>query len=150
MKKKYIDSSSSGKEKENQLINKIKQVSYYSYLACTILDFKYINNAAEFETKLGLILHNLANRLFKSTNINNLYKQIKKEKLSLSDDEYNEILNDVIVIFNKYLNQFFNNIDKKSLITDKDYIDLFNFVFDKNVNLPQIFILKNAITITTT
>lgn len=147
MKKIYIDSSSSGEERENQVVTKIKQVDYHNYLLGNILNFKHINNADEFKTKLGLILHNLADRLFKSSIINNTYQNIKATKLSLSTEKYNKILDDIKTVFNKQLNQLFINYNKENPIIDDDYIDLFNFIFDKNLKLPQTFILKDTISI---
>ncbi|HJD65744.1 MAG TPA: hypothetical protein LFV91_01450 [Rickettsia endosymbiont of Bembidion nr. Transversale] len=47
--------------------------------------------------------------------------------------------------FNIKLDQLFIN-NKENPITDEDYIQLFNFLFDKHVNLPNVFITKNEIT----
>lgn len=127
MKKKYyIDSSD--EEKENQIINKIISINYNNYLFNNIINIKNIHNADEFKAKLGLILHNLADRFFRSSIINNAYQKIKERKLSLKDTNRNKLLDNIKLSFNIKLDQ------------------LFNFLFDKHVNLPNVFITKNEIT----
>ncbi|ABE04926.1 hypothetical protein [Rickettsia bellii] len=144
MKKKYyIDSSD--EEKENQIINKIISINYNNYLFNNIINIKNIHNADEFKAKLGLILHNLADRFFRSSIINNAYQKIKERKLSLKDTNRNKLLDNIKLSFNIKLDQLFIN-NKENPITDEDYIQLFNFLFDKHVNLPNVFITKNEIT----
>ncbi|XVN41245.1 MAG: hypothetical protein RCO49_01230 [Rickettsia endosymbiont of Argas persicus] len=148
MKTKNLFIDSSDEEKENQVVKKFIKTNYSSYLLNDLLNIQNILNADDFKIKLGLILHNLADRLFKNSLINDTYQNIKIKELSLSESNYNNLLNSIKTIFKTKWDQLFIDNSKENPITDKDYIQLFNFLFDKNIKLPQIFTLKDSITIT--
>lgn len=85
--------------------------------------------------------------MFRSSTVNDVYQKIKEEKLGISKCKYNEILCDIRTIFNKKLSYLFTNDSKENHITDKYYIQLFNFLFDKKSKLPQTFNLRDTVTI---
>ncbi|WP_341792772.1 MULTISPECIES: hypothetical protein [unclassified Rickettsia] len=147
MKKRYLYIDSSDEEREKNVIKNVTKINYNSYLSKNILNIKNINSGDEFKAKLGLILHNLADRLFRSPAINSIYQKIKEQKLSLNENTYKKILTDIKTAFNKKLTQLFIDDNKENKPADKDYIQLFNFVFNKKTPLPEIFTLKNNVKI---
>ncbi|MFY9590186.1 hypothetical protein [Rickettsia endosymbiont of Halotydeus destructor] len=147
MKKKYLYIDSSDDEKENNVIKNITKISYNNYLLTNILNIKGVNSAAELKENLGLILHNLADRLCGSPAINSIYQKIKGQKLNLNENTYKKILIDIKTAFNKKLTQLFTDDNKENNPADEDYIQLFDFVFNKKTPIPEIFTLKSSIKI---
>ncbi|WP_341790669.1 hypothetical protein [Rickettsia endosymbiont of Polydrusus tereticollis] len=145
MKEKYLYIDSSDEEREKNVVKNVTKINYNNYLFTNILNIKSVHNADEFKIKLGLILHNLADRLFRSLAINNIYQKIKGQKLSLNENTHKKILADIKMAFNKKLTQLFTDDNKENKPSDKDYIQLFNFLFNQKINLPEIFTLTRIL-----
>ncbi|MFV9930119.1 MAG: hypothetical protein AB8U82_04485 [Rickettsia endosymbiont of Haemaphysalis japonica] len=97
LKYENFDSSSDEELKENYTLPK-----YLNFLLKSILDINYIYNSEDFKLKLGLVLHNLADRFFKYSSIRNIYKKIKSEILVVDNDYYAENFNIIKTAFNKH------------------------------------------------
>ncbi|WP_392506720.1 hypothetical protein ACE5D9_03010 [Rickettsia sp. 2024-CO-Wats] len=97
LKCENFDSSSDEELKENYTLPK-----YLNFLLKNILDINYIYNSEDFKLKLGLVLHNLADRFFKYSTISNIYKKIKSEILVVDNDDYEENFNIIKTAFNKH------------------------------------------------
>ncbi|APZ30697.1 hypothetical protein RRIM16_05390 [Rickettsia conorii subsp. raoultii] len=95
LKYENFDSSSDEELKENYTLPK-----YLNFLLKNILDINYIYNSEDFKLKLGLVLHNLADRFFKYSTIRN--KKIKSEILAVDNDYYEENFNIIKTVFNKH------------------------------------------------
>lgn len=67
LKYENFDSSSDEELKENYTLTK-----HLNFLLKNIFAINYIYNSEDFKLKLGLILHNLANRFFKYSAIRNI------------------------------------------------------------------------------
>ncbi|AFB29206.1 hypothetical protein [Rickettsia rickettsii] len=85
LKYENFDSSSDEELKENDTLPK-----YLNFLLKNILDINYIYNSEDFKLKLGLVLHNLADRFYKYSTIRNFYKKIKSEILVVDNNDYEE------------------------------------------------------------
>ncbi|AFB26547.1 MULTISPECIES: hypothetical protein [spotted fever group] len=85
LKYENFDSSSDEELKENYTLPK-----YLNFLLKNILDINYIYNSEDFKLKLGLVLHNLADRFYKYSTIRNIYKKIKSEILVVDNNDYEE------------------------------------------------------------
>ncbi|AEK74920.1 hypothetical protein RHHCN13_04725 [Rickettsia conorii subsp. heilongjiangensis] len=97
LKYENFDSSSDEELKENYTLPK-----YLNFLLKNILDINYIYNSEDFKLKLGLVLHNLADRFFKYSTIRNIYKKIKSEILVVDNEYYEENFNIIKTAFNKH------------------------------------------------
>ncbi|QWB86980.1 hypothetical protein JRD95_01044 [Rickettsia parkeri] len=116
LKYKNFDSSSDEELKENYTLPK-----YLNFLLKNILDINYIYNSEDFKLKLGLVLHNLADRFFKYSTIRNIYKKIKKE--NISDKDYQKLLhcvfnpNHSIPKISCFSRRYYCSACKESIIT---------------------------------
>jgi len=139
---KYInfDSSSDEESKENYTLSQ-----HIDFLLRNILNINYISTSEGLKLRLGLILHNLADRFFKYSTIRNIYKKIKSEISTLDNDYYEENFNIIKTAFNKHFNKLFKN-DNEENISDTDYQKLLHFVFNPNRSIPKIFTLNKNIT----
>ncbi|CAK6506469.1 hypothetical protein [Rickettsia helvetica] len=139
---KYInfDSSSDEDSKEN-----CTSPQHLDFLLRNILNINYISTSEGLKLRLGLILHNLADRFFKYSTIRNIYKKIKSEILTLDNDYYEENFNIIKTVFNKHFNKLFKDENKEN-INDTDYQKLLHFVFNPNCSIPKIFTLNKNIT----
>ncbi|WP_064429662.1 hypothetical protein [Rickettsia sp. Tenjiku01] len=97
LKYENFDSSSDKELKEHYTLPK-----YLNFLLKNILDINYIYNSEDFKLKLGLVLHNLADRFFKDSTIRNIYKKIKSEILVVDNNYYEEYFNIIKTAFNKH------------------------------------------------
>ena len=106
MKQKYenLDSSSDEELKENYTPSQ-----HLNFLLKNILNINYIGNSESLKLRLGLILHDLANRFFTYSIIKNTYKEIKSKILSLNNDSYKENLSTIKIAFNN-INRLFRKI----------------------------------------
>ncbi|ABV76510.1 hypothetical protein [Rickettsia rickettsii] len=88
LKYENFDSSSDEELKENNTLPKYLNFLLKNIL--NILDINYIYNSEDFKLKLGLVLHNLADRFYKYSTIRNIYKKIKSEILVVDNNDYEE------------------------------------------------------------
>lgn len=140
LKHEILDSSSEEESKENYTLSK-----HLNFLLKNILDINYIYNSEDFKLKLGLILHNLADRFFKYSTIKDTYKKIKSEILTVDNEFSQENLQIIKTAFNKHLNKLFKGANKEN-ISNTDYQNLLHCVFNPNYSIPKIFTLADGIT----
>lgn len=143
MKSNYenLDSSSDEELKQNHL-----PPHHIDNLLKNILNINNVNGSKGLKLRLGLILHNLANKFF-SYSIKDTYKEIKHKTLKLDDNDAKEKLNVIKTAFNKHLSELFTNDNKENPLKDKDYLKLYHFAFKPNISISDSFTLKNNITI---
>ena len=141
LKYENFDSSSEEEAKENYT-----SPQHLDFLLRNILNINYIHKSNDLKLRVGLILHNLADRFFKYSTIRNTYKKIKSEILTLDSDYYEENFNIIKTAFNKHFNKLFKDGNKEN-ISDKDYQKLLHFVFNPNHSIPKIFTLADGITV---
>ncbi|HJD59230.1 MAG TPA: hypothetical protein LFW20_00895 [Rickettsia endosymbiont of Omalisus fontisbellaquei] len=140
LKREILDSSSEEESKENYT-----SPQHLDFLLRNILDISYISTSKGLKLRLGLILHNLADRFFKYSAIRNSYKKIKSEILTVDNESLQENLQIIKTAFNKHFNKLFKDYNKEN-ISDKDYQELLHCVFNPNHSIPKIFTLAGGIT----
>ncbi|MCC8419250.1 MAG: hypothetical protein LN590_07025 [Rickettsia endosymbiont of Glossina mortisans submortisans] len=140
LKYEILDSSSEEESKENYTSSQ-----HLDFLLRNILDISYISTSKGLKLRLGLILHNLADRFFKYSAIRNTYKKIKYEILTVDTESLQENLQIIKTAFNKHLNKLFKEYNKEN-ISDTDYQKLLHCVFYTNYSIPKIFTLAGGIT----
>ncbi|MCX4084074.1 hypothetical protein N7281_04295 [Rickettsia hoogstraalii] len=119
LKYKILDSSSEEESKENYT-----SPQHLDFLLRNILDISYISTSKGLKLRLGLILHNLADRFFKYSAIRNTYKKIKSEILTVDNESLQENLQIIKTAFNKHLNKLFKEYNKEN-ISDTDYCTVY-------------------------
>ncbi len=133
---KFIDSSDD--ESEEKLTKIISKQNYASYII-DILKVNDITNAEEFKVKLGLLLHNLADRFFRNTIINNIYQEIKLQMLGNTSQQ---LLINIKDAFNQKLSELFE-LPTENPLTDSQYVQLFNSLFNKSITIPEVKLKEN-------
>jgi hypothetical protein len=140
----YIDSSDDefSNFNERQQVEKLRgKEGFAEYL---IENFKLtdVDNSKEFKKQLGVVFQYFADRIARSKVMNNAYQQLKEEKLSLKGSHFTNIINELKEAFKPNLTKLFI-IKDLNKIKDKEYINLFNWLFNNEDDLPTYFKIKN-------
>jgi hypothetical protein len=139
-----IDSSDDEAEQLVFKTNNIAGVESYADYILKNLGFETftdIQDTNTFKLKLGIFLHNFADRIFKNSKIHKKYLTIKKEHLGLDEDKYNEALN-AIKDFLSADTLTKLGIQEEMHFEDKEYKQLFNYIFNEKAILPKNIINK--------
>lgn len=138
MSKSFIDSSDSEEEQEFLSSHDINNLNKYSKYITDLLklnDPLEIKESDTFKEKLGLLLHNFADRIFHSNYIRKTYKALKEQYLSINQEEYNKYSNTIKDIFISQI-----DIDDKTPLNNldqKEYLKLFCFLFNNRLTPPK-------------
>jgi hypothetical protein len=133
-----IDSSD---DEEEQLVfkqNNIAGVRSYADYILKNLDFQTftgIKNTNTFKLKLGIFLHNFADRVLRNSKIHEKYLTLKKKHLGLDESEYNEASKDIKDFLADTLTKL--GIQKNIQFEDKECKQLFNYIFNEKSILPK-------------
>lgn len=143
MKKYHFDSSDD--EREDSFIKRKSLTdlkSYLDYIVSTLKidDLGIIGESKTFKLKLGLFLHNIADRVFRNSEIHQKYKELKDKLIGLDKESYDQWLGYIKTFFNEALKKADKEENKlltKIELEDQDYINLLSCVFNKNIKIPD-------------
>ncbi len=82
---------SSDSEAEAKMRNEkgiIDKDTYVGYLMREVMPVDKITDANELSKYLGVALHNYADRIFNSGQMNDVYKSMKQDMLGITEEEY--------------------------------------------------------------
>ena len=141
--KYHIDSSDDEQEKDFIKSKSLTNLeSYLKYVLHTLKidDSRVIEESETLKLKLGLFLHNFADRVFRNSEIYQKYKELKDKLLGLNGENYNQSLEHIKSFLNKALknadkgeNKLLENIE----LEDQDYVNLLSYIFNKNIKIPN-------------
>lgn len=138
MSKHFLDSSDSEEEQSflsSHNINNLEKYSEYIINVLKLNDPSEIKESDTFKEKLGLLLHNFADRIFHSNYINKTYKVLKKQALAISQEEYSKYLDNI-------KNTFISTMDiegktQLNTLDQKEYLKLFCSLFNNRLTPPK-------------
>jgi hypothetical protein len=145
MKHYYLDSSGdeSSSTKEKNLKNSIFNPKGYTKGLIEHFHINEVNSLNTFKLQLGLLLHFFADRIARSEPLNATYQSLKADYLSLSEEDYSKIITELRETLTAQFDKFIIVRDYNDL-SDKDYVQLFNWLFNPNIALPDSFRLKDV------
>ena len=133
----FVDSSD--EEDEEIVKSSIHQHPSYAKYLSSLTNLEDFSSPHVFKMNLGILVHNFAERFFRSSIIELPYLLQKKKLMTIEKNNYVNIL--------KIIREAANNfILTDESLKDKTYIKLFNYIFNKNLNLsnnlPKDIVLK--------
>jgi hypothetical protein len=139
-----FDSSDSEAEERMRAAKGIKdKSSYVDYLMREVIPVDQITDADELSKYLGLMLHNYADRVFNSGQMNDVYKKMKQDMLGITEAEYLQVADTIktfveteecqsVLSGTEDIERIADPIEKAS-----KYIKIYNYIFNKDVDLPK-------------
>jgi hypothetical protein len=143
----YIDSSDEEETIaiEQSLKNTILKAQGYTKYIITQTDIINSTNTDNFKIKLGLMLQHFADRISRSDIFRQSYHKLKSKYLYIDSKEYTQNLSEIKQIIDTSGTNYFENFDQASL-NDKAYIQIFNSLFNPDIEFPNLLSIKSNYT----
>lgn len=135
----YVDSSDS--EEENDVRTNYRKRGGYIKSLSQDLDLDAAKKDSNvLKTQLGLVLHNYADRVFNSEEFRGKYEAKKFELFNLGEEVYDKATKEISAFLEAHTKSeqnIFKNPEAITKLSDQHKIQLFNYIFNKDIELPH-------------
>lgn len=144
---------SSDSEAEYALLREKKitdQNSFISYLMSEVIRIEEIEDPNGLHIMLGLTLHNCADRLFNSGELREVYKELKRKEMLLTEVEFQSEAREIEKFLTLYGSKVLTGLEKLAHETDTDIknekiLQIYNYIFNPDIELPEGIGLKEGV-----